>query len=81
MEMEKLWFILNKIESQEIESKMMQKLGELKAKVIGVVHCDREVIKAGLEGPLVKCKVIGEVKEIVEALERMIDCRASVGEL
>jgi len=80
MEMKNFWFILNKIESQEIESKMMQKLGELKAKVIGVVHCDREVIKAGLEGTLAKCEALGEVREIIEALERMIDYRTSVGE-
>ncbi len=81
MRMKNFWLILNKIESEEIESKMMERLRELKAKVIGVVHCDREVVKAGLEGSLGKCKALGEVKEIVEVLERMIEYRAPVGEL
>ena len=46
-----------------------------------MVHCDRKVIKAGLEGTLAKCEAMGEIKGIVEVLERMIDYRASVGEL
>ena len=69
MRTKSFWIILNKIESEEIEGKMMEKLGKLKTKIIGTVHCDPEVIKAGLEGFLGECRALEEVREIVEKLK------------
>ena len=70
MKMENCWFILNKIESGEIEDIIMKKLGKLETKVIGVVPCDPEVIKASLRGSLGQCRAKEEVKKIVEKLEK-----------
>ena len=64
------WLILNKIESEETESMLMDKLANLREKVIGSIAYDRELIKAGLSGgALDECKTLEEVERIVERLE------------
>ena len=65
--------ILNKIGSAGIESMMMDKLVNLRDKVIGSISFDQELIKAGLSGnALGECNALEEVERIVERLEQMI---------
>jgi len=67
------WLILNKIGSEEVESMLMDKLVNLRDKVIGSISYDQELIKAGLSGnALGECKALEEVERIVERLEQMV---------
>jgi CO dehydrogenase nickel-insertion accessory protein CooC1 len=67
------WLILNKIGSEEVESLLMDKLVNLRDKVIGSISYDQELIKAGLSGnTLGECKALEEVEHIVERLEQMV---------
>ncbi len=71
------WLILNKIGSHEIESLLMDKLGELKSNVIGRVSYDQELIKSGLSGnALGECKALEDVESIVERLEQIVSLHA-----
>jgi CO dehydrogenase maturation factor len=68
-----LWFILNKIGSQEVEAMIMGKLLDLRGKIIGSISYDQELIKAGLSGnALGECKALEEVERIVERLEQVV---------
>ena len=70
------WLILNKIVSEEVESMLMDKLANLRDKVIGSISYDQELIKAGLSGnALGECKALEEVERIVERLEQMVSFR------
>ena len=67
------WLILNKVESRELESMLMDKLADLQDRVIGSVSFDRELIKAGLSGKaLGECKELEDVNRIVERLEQIV---------
>jgi CO dehydrogenase nickel-insertion accessory protein CooC1 len=67
------WLILNKIGSEEVESMLMDKLLNLRNKVIGSISYDQELIKAGLSGnALSECKALEEVEHIVERLEQVV---------
>ena len=67
------WLILNKIGSEEVENMLMDKLAGLRDRVIGSVHYDQELIKAGLSGnALGECRALEEVDVIVERLERVV---------
>ncbi len=67
-----LWLILNKIESEEMESMMMDKLANLREKVIGSISYDQELIKTGLSGSaLGECKTLKEVERILERLDQV----------
>jgi CO dehydrogenase maturation factor len=71
------WLILNKIGSHEIESLLMDKLGELKSNVIGRVSYDQELIKSGLSGnALGECKALEDMESIVERLEQIVSLHA-----
>ena len=70
---ENFWLVLNKIESEEMESMLMDKLADLREKVIGSIPYNQELIKAGLSGnALDECKTLEEVERIVERLEQVI---------
>ncbi len=70
------WLILNKIGSEEVESMLMDKLANLRDKVIGSISYDQELIKAGLSGnALGECKALEEVERIVEQLEQVVSFR------
>ena len=70
------WLILNKIGSEEVESLLMDKLVNLRDKVIGSISYDQELIKAGLSGnALGECKALEEVERIVERLEQVVSFR------
>ena len=70
MDIANVWAILNKVESEEMESRMMRALDERKVSVLGLVHHDIEVVKAGLAGTaLSSCTAMKEVKGITRRLE------------
>jgi len=71
--MENFWLILNKISSKEMESMMMEKLGELKSRVIGSVSYDSELVQRELSGgSLITGKPHKDIKQIVDGLEKSV---------
>lgn len=73
MGIEKVWALLNKVQSKEMESIMIKELKKRNVKTIGLVHHDPKIVKAGLEGAaLDKCEALEEVKQIVERLEKAV---------
>jgi CO dehydrogenase maturation factor len=73
------WLILNKIGSEEVKSMLMEKLMDLRNKVIGSISYDQELIKAGLSGnALGECKALEEVERIVKRLEQVVSFREEV---
>ena len=70
MRIENVWMILNKVESEELESIMMEKLKEKKAKIIGVIPHDSGIARSCLEGiPIGEPRVLEDVEKIVNKLE------------
>ena len=70
------WLILNKIGSEEVKSMLMDKLMNLRNKVIGSISYDQELIMAGLSGnALGECKALENVERIVERLEQVVSFR------
>ena len=73
---ENFWLILNKIGSEEVKSMLMDKLMNLRNKVIGSISYDQELIMAGLSGnALGECKALENVERIVERLEQVVSFR------
>ncbi|MEA3544053.1 MAG: hypothetical protein U9R69_02410 [Thermodesulfobacteriota bacterium] len=71
--MENFWLILNKISSKEMEAMMMEKLGELKGKIIGSVPYDPELVQGELAGgSLITDKPGKDIKQIVAGLEKSV---------
>ena len=67
------WLILNKIGAAEVESMLVDKLMDLRDKVIGSISYDQELIKAGLSGnALGECRALEEIERIVERLEQVV---------
>jgi len=67
------WLILNKIGSDEVASILMDKLVNLRDKVIGSISYDQDLIKAGLTGnALGACTALEEVEHIVDRLEQVV---------
>lgn len=67
------WLILNKVGSHEVQAMLMNKLGRLQDRVLGVISHDQELIKAGLSGnALGECKALGEMEAIIDRLERAV---------
>ncbi|MGD9254569.1 MAG: DUF87 domain-containing protein [Chromatiales bacterium] len=72
-EINNFWLILNKTESREMESLIMNKLENLRDRVIGIVSYDRNMIAAALSGnPLGKCKSLKDIERIMERLEQVV---------
>jgi len=70
------WLILNKIGSEEVESLLIDKLLNLRDKVIGSISYDQELIKVGLSGnALGECMALEEVEHIVDRLEQVVSFR------
>jgi CO dehydrogenase maturation factor len=64
------WFVLNKIESQDMSDQMMDLLGELREKVIGSVPYVTDLVKAALSGrPIDEHMAARHVDPIVQRLE------------
>jgi len=75
-EINDFWLVLNKTESREMESLIMDKLEKLRDRVIGIVSYDQNMIAAALSGnPLGKCKSLQDVERILERLEQVIASR------
>jgi CO dehydrogenase nickel-insertion accessory protein CooC1 len=61
--------ILNKVDSQEIESCMLKGL-EGKVEVLGVIRTDETLLKAGLMGTAIgECPALEDMAAIIERLE------------
>jgi CO dehydrogenase maturation factor len=70
---EKVWAILNKVQTEEMESLMMEELKKGNVKTIGSIFQDNEVVKSDLEGTsLGICEALQDVNRIVERLEDMV---------
>ncbi|MEA3374292.1 MAG: adenylyl-sulfate kinase [Campylobacterota bacterium] len=70
-QMENFWLILNKISSKEMESMIMEKLGELKSRVVGSVSYDPELVQRELAGgSLITDNTHEDVEQIINALEK-----------
>tara|TARA_R110000787_G_scaffold286351_2_gene404325 strand:+ start:703 stop:981 length:279 start_codon:yes stop_codon:yes gene_type:complete len=62
--------ILNKVGSEEIETMILDKLDELRQRVIGSIHFDQNLIKLGLTGAsLESYQSVEEYEHIAEQLE------------
>jgi len=73
MDIERVWTILNKVQSKELESLMIEALKKKKVEILGLVHYDPEILKAGLMGtPLGRCEAAEDVKRIIERLEETV---------
>jgi CO dehydrogenase maturation factor len=71
---EQVWAILNKVQSEEMQSVMQEELKNKKVNTIGTVLYDSEIIKAGLKGlPFTKFRALEDVRIIVEQLENAIE--------
>ncbi|RPI40921.1 MAG: hypothetical protein EHM59_21320 [Betaproteobacteria bacterium] len=74
-----LWLILNKIGSQEVKSLLLDKLANLREKVIGSISYDQELIKTGLSGnALGECRALQDTGAIVVRVEQMVAPRGEV---
>ena len=76
--MQNFWFILNKIDSPEINAMMMNKLGELKCKVVGSVSFDPKLAKMELEG---RQPINGGLHKDVEHIVRTLELFLSSDEI
>ena len=75
-EINDFWLILNKTESREMESLIMERLGNLCDRVIGSIAYDQEMIVSALSGkPVGECKSLKDVGRIMERLEQVIATR------
>ena len=71
--MKNFWLILNKIGSKEMESMMMEKLGELKSRVVGSVSYDSELVQRELAGgSLIIGNTHEDVEQIINGLEKFV---------
>lgn len=72
-EIKDLWLILNKISSKDMESMMMEKLGELKSRVLGTISYDTQLVQRELAGgSLITGKVHKDIEQIIEKLEKSV---------
>jgi len=72
-EMKNFWLILNKISSKEMESIMMEKLGELQSRVVGSVSYDPELVQRELTGgSLTTDNPHIDIEHILNRLEKFI---------
>jgi len=77
---EEFQLVLNKIESEEMATLMMDLLGDLGDRVIGSLPYDPELIRAGLAGHAIgECKAIENVGRIMERLEQVVSFREEAG--
>lgn len=69
-EIEQVWAVLNKIDSEESESFMMKELKKRNVLVIGKINLDKNISKAGLEGKQIgECEALKQTELIVKKLE------------
>lgn len=67
------WLVLNKIGAPEVERVILDKLGALRERVLGVLSYDPALIVAGLSGDaLGECAATEEVARVLDCLEKHI---------
>lgn len=75
IEMENYWFILNKIDANELKTIIMGELGELKTKILGTVSYDPELPRRLLKGDLsVSNALFSDAEMVVKRLEVFSSC-------
>jgi CO dehydrogenase maturation factor len=81
MDIENVWAVLNKVESDEMEYQMKKALDERMVGVLGLVNHDPEIVQAGLAGTrLGPCEATKEILEIMERFEAVVrQGRATAG--
>jgi CO dehydrogenase maturation factor len=73
MGINKVYTILNKVQSKNIETVMAEEMKKRKVGILGVMQYDQDILKAGLMGtPLDKCEAAKDVKRIIEKLEETV---------
>jgi CO dehydrogenase maturation factor len=67
------WLILNKVGSDDIADIMLEKLGDLRGRVIGKISFDPDLVRRGLVGdPVGTYASLGEFKQIAGRLEELL---------
>ena len=70
---ELVWIILNKIQSEEMQSLMLDDLKKRNVSTLGVIHYDSELVKVGLVGTqLRKSNSLEDLKFIIKRLEEAV---------
>jgi len=73
MGVDRVYTILNKLQSEEIETFMTEELKKRQIGILGVVHYDQNILEAGLMGTaLDKCKAAKDGRSIIERLEQTV---------
>jgi len=73
LEIENVWAILNKVQSEGMKAVMMEELKKRKVKSIGSIYQDNEVVKSGLKGTsLGESRALQDVKRIIDKLEDIV---------
>ena len=66
---ERVWTVLNKVQTKEMESMMRGELKKKKIEILGVVHFDEELMTAGLMGTQLRAsKAREEMKMIIKKI-------------
>lgn len=64
-----VWSILNKVDSDEVASKLRGRLGDKGLEVIGAIHSDPNIFDACLDGrPIPEGRAVDEMGEVVDIL-------------
>jgi CO dehydrogenase maturation factor len=84
MGLPRLWFVLNKAESQDMADQMAGLLGDLSSRVIGSLPYDPGLVRASLAGRALNQHAVPEEADfIVQGLERIAserdECRLDMG--
>jgi CO dehydrogenase maturation factor len=67
------WLVLNKIGSSDVESKVLEKLGALRERVLGIIAFDPQLIVMGLSGQaLGECAALDSAEQVVKGLEQQL---------
>ena len=77
-EMQNFWFILNKIDSREMDALMMKKMGELHSKIVGSVSFEPQLAKMELEG---RRPISGVLHKDIEHIVRTLELFVSSGDI
>lgn len=73
MGIERVWAILNRIPSKEVESVMINELNKREVEILGSVNYDLKIMKAGLEGTAIsRSKAMEDVAKLMKRLEHFI---------
>jgi CO dehydrogenase maturation factor len=73
-----IWAILNKVQSEEMQSLMQEELRKKDVKIIGTLHFDHTLINAGLMGlALEEHMASGDIQRITTNLEQAVSVKIS----